>query len=459
MNVLKYHKGVRKHLRSTVTRIYNDIDNFETYDVNQLETTKVKLTKLQSDLRAADATVTECMYTNAVSEDQVDLELEQELIACEAYQDRINEALQVLVATTSAVAAPPAQVLDPTPRSLLKSPTAPLPKFSSEVGENFELFLRNFEDTLSKYNFTAYDKFLLLKGQISGKALYLIESLDPTNQTYDQAKQLLTQALASRDLQISNVLTQMLEMRLTYNSEPFKYVADMRKLVHACRDLKITIEEVLQYFFLKGMNETFKNQLVLVTNSSTPTLDQILDNFFVANDRYTTVQQNYRRTKAENFSKNKENYKTVSALKTETVIKNSSNPFIQCSLCTNNKDHSINKCPVFKTPRSKIERLERIKGCVLCTNSDHAAENCNFRFKRCCHLCKEWHFSFVCPKPQESSLPNGQQFNFSTKNSLVLSNNFPSGGNLDSVLSTLTCTLPNNVEVRALRDSGSQSNF
>ena len=197
---------------------------------------------------------------------------------CELYQDRINESLHSLVRP---VPADPPVLLnnDPLPRSMLKSPTAPLPTFRSEPGENFELFIHNFEDTISKYNYAAYDKFLLLKSQISGKALYLIDSLEPTRQTYDQAKQLLQQALASREMQINNIMGQLVDMKLTYSGEPFKYIADMRKIVHSCDDLKITVNDILQYFFLRGMNDSFKNQLVLVTNSSSPTLDQILDIF------------------------------------------------------------------------------------------------------------------------------------------------------------------------------------
>ena len=64
-------------------------------------------------------------------------------------------------------------------RSLLDSPTASLQRFESHEGENLDLFLSNFELTLSKFSYTDYDKFLLLKQQVYGKASYLIDSLEP----------------------------------------------------------------------------------------------------------------------------------------------------------------------------------------------------------------------------------------------------------------------------------------
>ena len=86
------------------------------------------------------------------------------MVECERYLDKICESVTLL---TEVPAVPPG-VRD-TPRSLFKSLVAPLPHFASAVGENLELFLRNFEETLSKFSYTEYDKLLLLKQQITGK--------------------------------------------------------------------------------------------------------------------------------------------------------------------------------------------------------------------------------------------------------------------------------------------------
>ena len=90
-------------------------------------------------------------------------------------------------------------------------------------------------------------------------------------------------ALASIPIQKFNVFKHLSEMKLTYSTEPFQYVSDMRKIIQAVKRLNITVDDVLQYFSFECLNETFKNQLVLVTNNSKPSLNEILNKFFEAN--------------------------------------------------------------------------------------------------------------------------------------------------------------------------------
>ena len=56
---------------------------------------------------------------------------------CEGYQEKITTCLNIFAKPVTL--APHAPEL---PKSFLKSPQAPLPSFSSEAGENFELFLQ-----------------------------------------------------------------------------------------------------------------------------------------------------------------------------------------------------------------------------------------------------------------------------------------------------------------------------
>ena len=72
-------------------------------------------------------------------------------------------------------------------------------------------------------------------------------------------------------------------MKLTYDTEPFEYLSNMRKLQQAVDQIKISSSDVLQFFFLLGMNETFKSQLVSITNNIFPSLDEINENFLAAN--------------------------------------------------------------------------------------------------------------------------------------------------------------------------------
>ena len=238
--------NLRKTARSAVTRIFNDVPNFPTYDRLKSANVKSKLSDLKSRLQEFDLKILEENFSDVLTTEQ-EAKFMEESSNCEHYQDRITECLNRLLDVNPTI---PLSDNGSERRSLLKSPQAPLPIFNSEPGEDFQLFIRNFEETIGKYNYTSYDKFLLLKQQIKGKALFLIESLSPDSQTFDEAKTLLTSALASRPVQISNIMTQMLNLNMSYSSEPFKYMSDMKKIVHAvCNQLNVTIEEVLQFFF------------------------------------------------------------------------------------------------------------------------------------------------------------------------------------------------------------------
>ena len=192
------------------------------------------------------------------------------------------------------------------------SQLAPLPRFSSLEGENLELFLRQFEETISKFVYTEYDKLLLLKQQVSGKASLLIDSLEADSQTYSEAKKLLMSALASKSVQIFNVIKQMCELRLTYTSEPFQYISDIRKIMQAFQQLSI-----MQYFFFTGLNESFKNHLILLTNNIRPTLSEIMI-VFTANERYSASQKLFNSNKNKPDSSLKST--SLFATRTETVV-------------------------------------------------------------------------------------------------------------------------------------------
>ena len=97
--------------------------------------------------------------------------LDRELAVCEDYKDKIIESLNRLQPRLTRANGALSSALTDAQRSMLRSPQAPLPVFHSKPGEEFELFVQNFEDTVSKFNYAAYDKFLLLKQQIKGRAL------------------------------------------------------------------------------------------------------------------------------------------------------------------------------------------------------------------------------------------------------------------------------------------------
>ena len=459
----------RSQLRAKVTRLFNDRANFVSYDPQQRLNIKFQLQKVDSELVVANEKVAALKFEEEMSVSKQT----EELTACEQYTDKICQCLAALESS----AAPPTTpqntygAVRSEARSLLKSPTAPLPRFNSTKGENFELFLSQFEETLSKFSYTEYDKLLLLKQQITGRALHLIDSLESNNQTYIAAKELLRKALASVPVQKANIIREMCSLKLNYGDEPFKYIGDIRKIMESVKTLKINIDDVMQYFFFNGLNETFQEELTIETRNIRPTLSEIVDNFFAANERYELALAN-RKSDHKIQCKVAETETTTLSSK----VTKAANPFVNCSLC-DGATHAINKCTRYVKPVDKINRLKSINGCVRCGNSDHSVSGCHFRFKKSCK-CKKWHFTFLCPEPvdeTEASVAQNSKFNndrtanrasgshnpkVNTSVSSVVASLFENDINHDAILSTFTTNLPNDMHpVRALMDFGSQSSF
>ena len=53
--------------------------------------------------------------------------------------------------------------------------------------------------------------------------------------------------------------------------------------------LNINSEDFLQYFIWSGLNEEFRNQLIPITTETRPSYKEIIDNFFIANERYVNA--------------------------------------------------------------------------------------------------------------------------------------------------------------------------
>ena len=82
----------------------------------------------------------------------------------------------------------------------MKAPRVPLPKFIGDDDEDLNKFIREFEHAINKFNLSNYDKLLLLKQQLSSRALIEVNSLESTSQAYNDAKELLEKAFLDIDL-------------------------------------------------------------------------------------------------------------------------------------------------------------------------------------------------------------------------------------------------------------------
>ena len=378
-----------------------------------------------------------------------------------------------------------------TARSMLRNPIAPLPKFTSTEGESLEPFFTQFDSTISKFSYSDYDKLLLLKQQLSGRALILVDSLVEGSQSYDEAKDLLLTALASKPSRKFDLIKELSNMQLNYSTEPFQYISDMKKIIHSVNKLNMNANDFLQYFFWNGMNESFKNQLVMITSNTKPTVDEIMENFFAAEERYKLFQENFKARRRNSGSKDsvKNKYKS-SVMSTEVSLSSDYSPFRFCSLCNTNS-HAIYKCDKYVKTKEKLDRLKVIGACKRCANSSHNSSSCKYRFPRKCCKCERWHLSFLCSAyTADKGLSLRRRFNSEPKkgggvatsgvvltganrshrsgeeeeigqatSGLVIASLYNDTTSLDAILSTFTCNLSDNRRVRCLLDSGSQTNF
>ena len=394
---LKLFVQSRKYLRKRVTDLHKKKDTFYDLPISEKDQIKQEIDDAFESLKAYNSEIQSLKW----EEGQDEAWLNDELSTCEQYFKKIRECRTMLKENAT-----PSGAGQDHARSLLKSPTAPLPEFKSLEGEDLLKFFKDFEGVTSMFKYSEYDKFILLKQQISGRALILLDSLESDKQGYTHAKDLLTSALASKDMQTFNVISQLSQLKMNNETDPFEYVSKMRNITETVKRLQLDSDSFLRYFFGEGMNGLFKMHLTQITNSVKPSLEEINKNFFEAAERY----QNHRNLKNRSLA-NSDKSKVSHTDKAKVSVHRSAssfaagvdyskkNTFKPCSLCTNEDKealHPIFKCDKFDSPQSKVDKIVSLNGCVKCSNLNHVAEKCQFRFNTKCKHCKGWHFSFLC---------------------------------------------------------------
>ena len=288
---LLFNVNTRKTIRTSITKIFNERESFHTFSNEKLEIYKNKLENNLVELKDLDIKIFVEKFDNVEVDQAKQNEIDKEINDSEKYKNHISEC-QSLIRIRIENQNPPGavgqllhsqhqhQVGGAAAASKLKPPTAPLPHFKSGEGENLTNFLYNFEEVLSKYNYSDFDKFQLLKSVVEGKAALLLDSLEPVKQTYIDAKELLKQALASTEVQKNNTIKQISELKLTLSGEPFRYISEVKKLITSVQQLDVKVDDFLTYFIHEGLNDQFKSSLLQITNKTRPELKDVLDNFF-----------------------------------------------------------------------------------------------------------------------------------------------------------------------------------
>ena len=456
---LEFLNNKRKFIRKKVTEHFNRSQAFQNSSPHERLKIQITLKELQMNLKEADDTIQKLIWEAEKDESK----LEEELSRCSEYNEKINVCLSLLDETPTTPPPVPTRLSIEGARSVLRSPIAPLPKFDSKEGEDFMKFLTQFEETTSKYNYASYDLLLLLKQQISGKALTLVDTLEHGRQAYQHAKDLLKKAFASKDTIIYNTIKNLSELTLPSKSEPFEYIAKMRVIMQNVEQHSITVEDIMRHFFWKGMNTQLQQIFIQLTNKNRPTLQELTDRFFEASERYAMQDKGAKNsTKPEKVSE--------AGLAVNVDFKKKFKPCILCSTEAQNASHPIFKCEKYASPKSKLDKLNNLKACIKCANDNHDTDSCRYRFNNRCVKCNNWHFAFLCDErsgtPHEPG-PSTSKDNTSNvlavpvtanTSTIWITESLNIGQNNDSILPTFSCKVQK-LKVRGLKDSGCQSNF
>ena len=472
-------KGSRKFMRKLVTETHNKKDEFSSKSQIELIQTKKTLTERNETLTLLNDKFQSLKFAS----DIVETELDSELSKCEEYSEKVRDCLTLLdsliTAGTSNTSAGNSNVtvLNNQNKSLLKSPVCPLPKFESKEGEDLTKFLQNLEDVLSKYNYPDYEKYLLLKQQVSGRALTLINSLSVKEQAFDKAKSLLEKAFASPEIRKFNTIKDLVNLKLNNSDDPYDYFSKISCLIDNVNSLKIASSDFLQYFCWNGLNSNFQSHLIQITNNSKPPLEEIVDNFFEACNRYKVIKSK---------TVNSETVSTDATSLATKVSTSTPNKTFKCSLCKRegkDDNHPLFKCNVFFDSELKVNKLKALNGCLKCGVLSHVTDSCNYKLRSRCKHCSQWHMSYLCLKV---SKPNDDNFKEKTKNvppksetkktesktknvkesvqetnskiTVITEALRTSDCDSQSILPTFTSVV-NNVNIRILKDGGCQNNL
>ena len=125
-----------------------------------------------------------------------------------------------------------------------------------------------------------------------------------------------------------------------------------------------------------------------------------------------------------------------------------------CSLCKAT-GHWSQDCQQYTSPKEKYDRLREIGGCTRCSNANHEGKDCYKSKKLKCRNCAGAHFEYLCISGQEKKKgpKKGTQVNLAGLECLSGTTS------ANTLLGTLTCEVHRGRPLRALKDSGSQSNF
>ncbi|XP_046141107.1 uncharacterized protein LOC123987679 [Osmia bicornis bicornis] len=330
---------------------------------------------------------------------------------------KIKQTTQPTQTTTASTSDAPTQ----SSASRSRLPEIALPKFEGDYSKWAE-FKAHFASVISeRADLAAHDKFLYLKGAVTGHAANLISHLPTTDGALEQAWELLDGRYDNKRLNVQSHMDRLA------NLKPMKMrkAASLLKMVNIIQET----QQALRSFGLEDAHNCFLLTILvrlldadtrehwessLATTKDYPTLEQ-LTTFLLARARTLeqleqlstaravqptptttsrTTQPSQQRSAPARVAAHAGTTRTVAPAPAAPAAnaRSTQSALYPCAFCQ--KDHFLSACPPFRalTPH---DRANVVKAHALCVNclGHHNLRSCRTRQR--CKICEEIHHTML----------------------------------------------------------------
>lgn len=401
-------KKQRAVVKGSITRVKTFVLTYEnsfTVDISEFETREQFLQQAYENYCKVQQNIEDLDEGEAIDREEVETSYLWILSKLRAKIKQLNQAL----ATNLSLQQSPAQVVPAGTQLNAKLPSLNIPSFSGKI-EDWQAFIDLFAAIIDGHShLDNVQKFLYLKGAVTGEALDLINNLPLTNDNYIEALDLLKNRYENKLAVINSHLKGMLNVSsITKGSgkQLRAFLTHIRQHVNSLKALKLPVKEwdvLLVFLFSQKLDyQTHKayelekgmGQRVASAQPVLPTLDEFLN--FLENRCLALETVEVESSKGfdhqGNRDKHKEKYYKTSLLGQHDLTSNDQNQ--KCSFC-NRDNHSVYKCYKFINLSlvDKRQFVQTNRLCYNCLGKSHGVTQC--QIKQGCKTCNRRHHTLL----------------------------------------------------------------
>lgn len=293
-------------------------------------------------------------------------------------------------------------------------PSLNTPSFSGKI-EDWQSFIDLFNAIIDSSNLDNVQKFLYLKGALSGEALKLINELPLTNQNYINALQLLKTRFENKLIVINAHLKGMLDVPIITkgSGKQLRYfLTHIKQHLNSLKALKLPVKEwdvLLIFLFTQKLDfQTHKAYELEKTTGTTSTMLPTVDEFIEFLEKRCVALENIE---GETLKGNNSGLKYTKP----TLFGQKQQNTNECIFC-NKVGHKIVKCYKFSA-LSLGERRQAVQSkklCYVCLGNMHGFAQCP---ETGCKTCNKKHHVLLHDDRYKNSIKQGPEHsNDSTAN-------------------------------------------